>query len=265
MSEIREATLKLDDTTLSYDEHPGTGPTVVGVHGLSSSRATEDVGRYFDWSPITAAGRRLVRYDARGHGRSTGPTIPEDYAWPRLADDLLAILDAVSPNEPVDAFGVSMGVGTLLHAAIKQPGRFRRLALVIPPTAWETRAGQAANYRQTASVVRDHGIAGLMAAAASVPPLPILEAGGWSATSPDISESLLPAVMLGAADSDFPNPETVTTIQQPVLLRPWTADPSHPVATSERLQELLPHSVLEIQRTPDDLRALGTRLAAFFS
>ncbi len=265
MSDQREATLELDGTTLSYNEYPGTGPTIIGAHGLSSSRAAEDAGGYFDWSAITAAGRRLVRYDARGHGRSTGRPVPDEYAWPRLADDLLALLDVVSPNDPVDAFGVSMGVGTLLHAVTKRPDRFRRLALVIPPTAWETRAAQSATYRQIASVVREHGIAALTAATASIPPLPILEAGGWSATPPDIDESIIADVMLGASDTDFPAPEAIKTIQQPVLLRPWTDDPSHPLATSERLHDLLPHSVLEIQHTPDDLRALGSRIATFFN
>ena len=41
-----------------------------------------------------------------------------------------------------------MGVGTLLHAVTRQPERFRRLAPVIPPTAWAARAAQAGDYRQ---------------------------------------------------------------------------------------------------------------------
>ncbi|WP_368499947.1 alpha/beta fold hydrolase [Herbiconiux sp. A18JL235] len=265
MSHTREGSLDLGGTTLSYEDHPGTGPTVVGAHGLSFSRAAEDASGYFDWSAITAAGRRLVRYDARGHGRSTGRPTPAEYAWPRLADDLLALLDVVSPNEPVDAFGVSMGVGTILHAVVKRPDRFRRLALVIPPTAWETRAAQSATYQQIASVLREHGVAALNAATASIPPLPILESGGWGSTPPDINESIIADVMLGASDTDFPTREAISRIQQPVLLRPWVDDPSHPLATSEQLHELLPDSVLDIQRTPEDLRGLGARILTFFS
>jgi len=48
---------------------------------------------YLDRPPIYEAGRRTLRYDARGHGRPTGQALPEDYAWARLADDLLALLD----------------------------------------------------------------------------------------------------------------------------------------------------------------------------
>ena len=83
--------------------------TVVQLHGLGSSRASEAAAGFFDWSPVQDAGRRLVRYDARGHGRSTGRPEPDDWAWPRPAEDLFALLDVVAPGETVDAIGVSMG------------------------------------------------------------------------------------------------------------------------------------------------------------
>ncbi len=121
MPEVREAALDLDGTTLSYEERSGAGPAVVGLRGLGSSRAADVASGHFDESALAASGRRLIRYDVRGHGRSTGRPVPAEYAWPHLADDLLALLDAISPNEPVDAFGASMGVGTLLQAPVVEP------------------------------------------------------------------------------------------------------------------------------------------------
>lgn len=260
-----DQTLDVDHAVLAYDVQEGAGPTVVALHGLSSSRAREDEAGFFDWSHLARAGRRLVRYDARGHGRSTGRAVPEDWAWPHLADDLFALLDAVSPDEPVDAIGVSMGVGTLLHAVVRRPERFRRLALVIPPTAWGTRAAQGDTYRQTATLVEDHGYDALVRAMRVLPPLPLLAAGGWTAASPpDIAPDLLPAVFRGAAATDAPEPETVAAIRQPVLLRPWVGDPAHPLSTSELLHDLLPESALEPMETPDDVRAVGGRVAEFF-
>ena len=55
------------------------GHPVVQLHGLTSSRRRDrvldlDLGRGL-------SGTRLLRYDARGHGRSTGRTVPEDYRW----------------------------------------------------------------------------------------------------------------------------------------------------------------------------------------
>jgi 3-oxoadipate enol-lactonase len=50
-----------------------------------------------DWSTVSAAGRRLVRFDARGHGTSPSdahdPTDPEQYSAPELARDLLNLID----------------------------------------------------------------------------------------------------------------------------------------------------------------------------
>jgi 3-oxoadipate enol-lactonase len=261
---VQDRTLDLDGATLSYEVHDGDGPTVVALHGLSSSRAHEAVGGFFDWSAVSREGRRLVRYDARGHGRSSGRPDAGDWAWPWLADDLLALLDVVSPDEPVDAIGVSMGTGTLLHAAVQHPERFRRLALVIPPTAWETRVAQGDVYRQMAGLVEEQGFDTLVRAMGALPVLPLLAEGGWTdAPPPDIAPDLLPTVFRGAAATDLPAPEAVAGIRLPVLLRPWVGDPGHPVSTSERLHELLPDSTLEVMSTPEDLRGLGDRIAAF--
>ncbi|MEN0084065.1 MAG: alpha/beta hydrolase [Leifsonia sp.] len=266
MTETSNELLDVDGATLSYSVEEGASPTIVGLHGLTSSRRNEAASGFSDWSAVSSTGRRVVRYDARGHGLSTGRPVPEDYAWPRLADDLFRLLDAVAPGEVVDAFGVSMGAGTLLHAVTREPDRFRRLALVIPPTAWSTRAAQGDVYRQMAAMAESEGLAALAAAAATMEPLPILAEGGWTTmVPPDIAEPLLPAVMRGAAATDLPPAESIGAIRKPVLLLPWTDDPGHPLSTSERLHELIPGSALRVTRTPDDLRAVGARVAAFLS
>jgi pimeloyl-ACP methyl ester carboxylesterase len=265
MSEPTQHSLEVDGATLSYDLRDGDGPLVVVLHGVGSSRASEDSSGYLDWSPIARAGRRLVRYDARGHGRSTGRPEPGDYTWQHLAGDLIALVDHLSPDEPVDAVGVSMGVGTLLNAVTSCPERFRRLALVIPPTAWETRVPQGEVYRRMADLAQTQGRDAIVAAMASAPPLPLLAAGGWTTQPPDNAEELLPSVLRGAAEADFPASDAVAEIRQPVLLLPWIGDASHPVSTSERLHELLPESVMKVSETPEDVRAIGERVTTFFA
>ena len=265
MAEAQDATLNLTGATLSYNVRSGDHPTVVGLHGLGQSRVNEDTAGYLDWPPIYNAGRRTVRYDARGHGRSTGQALPEDYTWSRLADDLLALLDHLAPGEPVVAVGVSMGAGTLLHAVTRRPERFRRLALVIPPTAWATRAAQADGYRQMEKLFDAQGRDSLLAAAASAPTPPLLEALGRTSPPPDVDERLFSAVLRGAAGADFPDQEAIAAIEQPVMLLPWTDDPGHPMSTSEQLHDLLPNSTLKLTQTVEDLRAIGTTVAAFLS
>ena len=70
--------LDVDGARIAYEVQEGTGPVVVALHGLSSSRAAERTAGFFDWSPVARAGRPLVRYDARAHGRSTGRAEPGD-------------------------------------------------------------------------------------------------------------------------------------------------------------------------------------------
>ena len=263
MTELR---LHRPGAVLAYDvSGPGVlRPMLVAAHGLTSSRAVEDASGIFDWSPVIASGRTVARFDARGHGASTGRAEPDDWHWPELAADLLAVADAVSPEQPVDGLGVSMGTGTLLWAAVLHPERFRRLVLVIPPTAWATRAEQAELYRQSAAFVEERGKDAWVRGMAALPQHPVLAAGGWPhEPQVDIGEELLPAVLRGAAGTDLPGEDELAALKQEVLLLPWTDDPGHPVSTAERLAELLPNARLEVATAPENIRGWGARIATF--
>jgi len=239
----------------------GAGPAVVWAHGLTSTgRGQEDAGM-FDWSPVARAGFRLVRYDARGHGASTGTRDPGDYTWASLGDDLLALLDQVAPGQQVAGMGSSMGTATLLFAALKEPDRFSRLVLTSAPTAWETRRAQADVYLQLADLVEAQGLEALVRAMAGAPRPAIFEE--LAEEAPHIAEDLLPTVFRGAARSDLPSLDEIATIQAPVLLLPWAGDPGHPVATSEALARVLPHAELELGSSLAETRAWGGRAAEF--
>ncbi|WP_405942604.1 alpha/beta fold hydrolase [Streptomyces sp. NBC_00207] len=141
---------------LVFDD-AGEGPLAVYAHGGFVSQAVEDRMGLFDWAPVLRAGRRLVRYDARAHGRSTGGPSPSEYTYPSLADDLLALLDHLGAGRAVDAMGASMGCGSVLHAAVREPDRFSRLVMLIPPTAWTTREAYARANRSAAETVTREG------------------------------------------------------------------------------------------------------------
>lgn len=96
----------------------GTGAPLVlahatGLHGLVWKPLAERLSRSF----------HCVSFDFRAHGRSTLPD-GADLRWTSLADDLLAVAKAVSPNEPVRAVGHSMGGGAIALAAGRCPERF---------------------------------------------------------------------------------------------------------------------------------------------
>ncbi|UTM38326.1 alpha/beta hydrolase [Rhodococcus pyridinivorans] len=225
------------------------GHPVVQLHGLTSSRHRDrlmdlDLGRGL-------SGTRLLRYDARGHGHSTGRAVPEDYRWSVLADDLLRLLDHYFPGERVHGVGPSMGTGTLLHAAVKDPERFSSLTLLVPATAWATRAAKAAEYRAAADLIEQQGLAAFLTRDLNAPrPPATVDAPD---TVPDVTEELLPSLFRGAALSDLPDPEAVSGIDIPVTVLAWIDDPAHPVSTAEALMGLLPHAKLEIAYTPADL------------
>jgi 3-oxoadipate enol-lactonase len=249
---------------LAYDVS-GDGPVAGYAHGMFLSRSAEEKAHLSDWSPVVGAGRRLVRYDARAHGQSTGEPVPDRYTWPNLADDLLALLDEVSPHAPASFIGASMGTGTLLWAAVKAPERFDRLVLTIPPTAWETRVPQAAWYRGEADAIETGGKDAWVAMLNQLPVPGIFAELGEFALVPDIPEPLLPAVLRGAAASDLPDAAALAALTQPALILAWETDPTHPVSTAQRLAELLGHASLHVSATWPDVRTWGERTASFLA
>ena len=250
------------DTPLPAHSLLGHGPAFVWGHGLTSSRASEDRLPLLRWETITAAGRQVVRYDAAGHGETGGPPDPAAYEWPQLATGLLTLLDRLGLDR-VDVGGASMGCATTLHAAVRSPERFDRLVLVIPPTAWETRAAQAEQYRASADYVEQAGKAAWLEVAAKearpalfadLPPIPM---------AAEIPEALLPSVLRGAAASDLPPPEAIASLEHPALVLAWAGDPGHPESTANRLAELLPNREIHIARQLTDVFGWSTAIADF--
>ena len=117
--------------------------TVVLAHGWTLAQAAwDDVAALL--TPDVAAGDvRLVRYDQRGHGRSTWGAV-DDVADPvsidLLGEDLAVVLETLAPTGPVVLGGHSMGGMTIMALAAAHPelfgDRVRGVALV------DTSAGQ---------------------------------------------------------------------------------------------------------------------------
>jgi pimeloyl-ACP methyl ester carboxylesterase len=78
--------------------------TILLVHGYPD---TKDV--WTDVVPRLAPRFHLVAYDVRGAGGSTAPRGRAAYDLDRLTDDVLAVLDAVSPERPAHLVGHDWG------------------------------------------------------------------------------------------------------------------------------------------------------------
>jgi 3-oxoadipate enol-lactonase len=251
--------LDVEGATLDYDS-TGEGPVVVQAHGMMSSRAA-DASNGLNLAALSAA-HTLVRYDARAHGASTGRPEPQDYVWPRLATDLFAVIAQVAGEAPVDAIGASMGAATILTAAVRRPAAFRRMVLVIPPTAWETRTPQRTMYEAGGAAIERQGLAAFLTAMGTATAPPVLAELGVVMT-PQVSEVLLPSVLRGAAVSDLPEQAALAALDLPVLLLPWVGDPVHPVSTAEKLAATLPDARMEPAESAADVRGWPRRVAEF--
>jgi pimeloyl-ACP methyl ester carboxylesterase len=105
------------------DRWHGAGATIVLLHaGVCDRRCWREVG-----ARLGAAGRDVVAYDRRGFGDVPPPGGPF-----RHVDDLLAVLDAVSPDAPAWLVGSSMGGAVALDAALEAPKRIAGLVLLAP-------------------------------------------------------------------------------------------------------------------------------------
>ncbi|GGR66011.1 hypothetical protein GCM10010197_36920 [Nocardioides luteus] len=84
---------------------PGdTRPTLVCVHGYPDNSSV--------WLPLVrllGSELRIVTYDVRGHGSSQAPASRAGYLIEQLSADLQAVIDAVSPTEPVHLLGHDWG------------------------------------------------------------------------------------------------------------------------------------------------------------
>ena len=95
------------------------GPPVVLHHGFA-------VGAKTNWAApgvvaaLTAAGRRVVGIDARGHGESDKPHDQAFYGEDRMARDLSELIDQLGVPE-VDLVGYSMGAIVSLICATREP------------------------------------------------------------------------------------------------------------------------------------------------
>jgi pimeloyl-ACP methyl ester carboxylesterase len=109
--------------TLVGDRWHGAGPTIVLLHaGVCDRRSWREVG-----ARLAGAGRDVVAYDRRGFGDVAPASDPF-----RHVDDLLAVLDAVSPDAPAWLVGSSMGGQVALDAALEAPERVAGLVLLAP-------------------------------------------------------------------------------------------------------------------------------------
>lgn len=116
-----ELMVPVKDGEVWAQDFGGEGLPLVLLHpGVADSRVWDGI------LPRLSEGRRVIRYDARGYGRSPAPT-----ASFALVEDLTAVLDHFGVARAFLA-GSSMGGATAIGLALSDPARVAGLALLVP-------------------------------------------------------------------------------------------------------------------------------------
>jgi pimeloyl-ACP methyl ester carboxylesterase len=116
-------TVAVGDAQLGYrDINPTAGNPLVLIAGYGLTMT--------EWDPVfverLARDRRVITFDNRGMGNSTGPT--KGLTIGRMADDTAGLIRALRLRRP-DVLGYSMGGYIAQMLALDHPGRVGRLVL----------------------------------------------------------------------------------------------------------------------------------------
>jgi 3-oxoadipate enol-lactonase len=125
---------------LFFADSGGGGEPVLLAHAIGCDHRMWD-----DLAARLAPGFRVIRFDARGHGRS--PVTPRPYSLELLAEDAVALLDRLGVAK-AHWVGLSMGAMVGMAFALEHPERLGRLVLANTTSSygpegrrmWEARA-----------------------------------------------------------------------------------------------------------------------------
>lgn len=217
-----------DGAVLHYDDarSESSDEPLLLLHGLTGSY--DDWHHVFDLATLVE-GARILRPDARGHGRSTNPS--GAFTFARCARDVVELLDHLAV-ERVRAVGISLGAKTLLHLATMVPSRIAVMVLVsaTPRFPEATRA----LFRAAAAAPRSDGEWAAMRATHPQGDAAIREL--WS----------LPARFADdASDMQF-TPERLALVQAQTLLVAGDRDPLYPIELAVELYRGIPHASLYV-------------------
>jgi 3-oxoadipate enol-lactonase len=126
----------------------GEGPWLILLHSLAT-----DLTLWDDQMAALTAHFRVLRFDTRGHGSSSAPQGPYDFAM--LTTDVLGLMDALK-IERAHIVGISLGGMIAQHVALAAPQRVDRLVLVSTTSGYPPEARTL--WAERIAAIRANGI-----------------------------------------------------------------------------------------------------------
>lgn len=114
--------LKLDHVPVVAEQWAGNGPPIMLLHAVVCDRRS-----WYGTAERLAGCGRVIAYDQRGFGDSPVPTEPFQHV-----EDLIALLNHFSADEPAQLVGSSMGGQIAIDAALLRLDLVRGLVLFAP-------------------------------------------------------------------------------------------------------------------------------------
>ncbi len=199
-------------------------PAIVLAHGVGSSARFVAAACA---EPLTGVGRRLVTYDARGHGGSTPCPDPADHHLDAHAADLAAVVASTVGVEAVG--GISLGG----HAALRWAGNRPRI-VCLPAWVGTAVAGEGP-HAVVAEEVRRVGVAAIVERlrrdAQMLAWLRDTLVTDYARHDP----ASLAAALLALDGGDAPTLGEVAGLTDEVAVVAWRGDPGHPFEVAEQL------------------------------
>jgi pimeloyl-ACP methyl ester carboxylesterase len=243
---VAEFSVESAGVTLAVEE-AGEGTPVVLLHGLTATRRYVVMGS----RALERSGHRVVTYDARGHGASTGAEDPDAYDYDDLVEDLRAVMDDRGIDRAV-LVGASMGAHTAVRMALDHPERVAGLVIATPAfDPEEDRDEGLERWDALSEGLRAGGVDGFVEAYGD-PQVP----EQWKDTVDKVLRQRLSAHEHPEAVADalhavprsrpFEAWDELHAIDVPavVVASRDEADPGHPYAVGERYAEAIPGAQL---------------------
>jgi pimeloyl-ACP methyl ester carboxylesterase len=251
--------------TLSGDS-AGEGPPLVLLHGLTATRRNVLQGSRH----LLTRGRRLIGYDARGHGESSPAPDRSAYEYRHLAADLAAVAEELGLDRFALA-GSSMGAATATRWALGNGDRLSALVLITPAHlgAGELDADALAHWDSLAEAL-EAGDVDSFVDRTGVSALPERWRGpARLATRQRIErhrhlDAVARALRVVPRSAAFADPDELAAIGAPTLVVGTrdAGDPGHPLAVAQRYVETIPGAVLTVEDEGDTpLAWQGARLS----